>query len=100
MKNDIAIVVYDSWIHELPELRAVGLPDRHLIFEGNGLILDLLLRKQNGTTSILIGGQVLPRSDSFDAVAGIEVLMKQGHQQSCTRTNAFGEFAFHAIPNG
>jgi len=100
MTNIIASLVYDSWTQPLPELRSVPLPDRHLIFEGNGLILDLLLKKEGRSTCIHVGGQVLPGNKPLNAVSDVAVQMEQGTQRSSTRTNALGEFAFHAVPNG
>jgi hypothetical protein len=100
MTDIIASVVYDSWTQPAPELRSLPLPDRHLIFEGNGLILDLLLKKHGSQTCIHVGGQVLPGERPLNAVAGVAVLMEQGAHKSATRTNALGEFAFHGVPNG
>ena len=100
MEEILASLAYDSWSQPIPELRSVPLPDRHLIFEGNGLILDLLLKKQGASTSIHIGGQVLPGTNPLNTVCDVAVLMEQGTHRSATRTNALGEFAFHAVPNG
>ncbi len=100
MTDVTGIVVFDSRMHEVPELRSDELPDRHLVFEGNGLVLDLMLREESGMQSMLVGGQILPRNDALSIVAGIEVLMKQGVRRWSTTTNALGEFAFNTIPNG
>jgi hypothetical protein len=100
MKDVIASLAYDSWSQPIPELRSVPLPDRHLIFEGNGLILDLLLKKQGRGTCIHIGGQVLPGNNPLSAVSDVAVLMVQGAHRSSTRTNPMGEFAFDTVPNG
>ena len=99
MKDVIASLAYDSWTQPKPELRSVPLPDRHLIFEGNGLILDLLLKKQGRGSSIHIGGQVLPGNNPLSAVSDVAVLMEQGDHRSSTRTNPLGEFAFDAMTN-
>lgn len=99
--NDIfASLVYDSWIEPIPELRAPVLRDRHLIFEGDGVVLDLLLKKNGNTSCIHVGGQVLPGDDSLDSVANLQVLIEQGAHRSITHTNILGEFAFHTVPNG
>ncbi len=101
MTDIIASLVYDSWTEPIPELRASALQDRHLIFEGDGLILDLLLKKQGGGACIHVGGQVLPADDnSLDSVSDLQVLMEQGSHRSYTHTNALGEFTFHTVPNG
>jgi hypothetical protein len=100
MKDVIASLAYDSWTQPKPELRSVPLPDRHLIFEGNGLILDLLLKKQGRGTCIHIGGQVLPGNNPLSTVSDVAVQMEQGAQRTSTRTNPLGEFAFDTVPNG
>ena len=100
MKEIVATLIYDSWTQPAPERRAIATRDRHLIFEGNGLILDLLLKQQEAGTCIHVGGQVLPGNRTLNAVSDVAVMMKQGAHRTTTRTNALGEFAFHAIPNG
>src|SRR5437870_3058146 len=100
MKDILASLVYDSWTDAITELRSVALPDRHLIFEGNGLILDLLLKKHGGSTCIHVGGQVLPEDQTLSVVSDVAVLMQQGNDRASTRTNALGEFTFHAVSNG
>ena len=100
MTDIIASLVYDSWTEPIPELRSTCLQDRHLIFEGNGLILDLLLKKQGDGACIHVGGQVLPGDTTLNTVSDVQVLMEQGSHRSYTHTNALGEFTFHAVPNG
>ena len=100
MTNIIASLVYDSWTEPIPELRASALQDRHLIFEGDGLILDLLLKKNPQGTCIHVGGQVLPGDTSLKSVSDVQVVIEQGSHRSYTHTNALGEFTFHSVPNG
>jgi hypothetical protein len=100
MTDVIGSLVFDSWLEPVPELRASALEDRHLIYEGGGIILDLLLKKQSEGTCIHIGGQVLPEDNTLTSVSDVQVLMEQGKKRSCTYTNALGEFTFHAVPNG
>jgi len=100
MTEVVAPLVYDSWTDSMPELRSYELPDRHLIFEGNGLILDLLLKQQAGGKCIHVGGQVLPGDQPLEAVSDVAVMMEQGEGKASTRTNALGEFAFHVVPRG
>ena len=76
MKDVIASLAYDSWTQPKPELRSVPLPDRHLIFEGNGLILDLLLKKQGRGTCLHIGGQVLPGNNPLSAVSDVATRLR------------------------
>ena len=102
MTSILASLVYDSWTEPIPELRSIPLPDRHLIFEGDGLILDLLLKTQRGSdsTCIHVGGQILPGNNSLDTVCDVAVVMEQGPSRTYTHTNALGEFAFPAAPAG
>lgn len=100
MKDVLASLVYDSWTEPIPELRASVLRDRHLIFEGDGVILDLLLKKAGSGACIHVGGQVLPGDDELESIADVQVLMEQGSHRCCTHTNVLGEFTFHTVPNG
>ncbi|HYR43204.1 MAG TPA: hypothetical protein VER98_09285 [Terriglobia bacterium] len=100
MTDIIGSLVFDSWSEPIPELRSRALGDRHLIYEGSGIILDLLLKKQAGGTCIYIGGQVLPEDNALTNVSDVQVLIEQGTKRSCTHTNALGEFTFHAVPDG
>ncbi len=100
MTDIIASLVFDSWTEPIPELRSTTLKDRHLIFEGDGVILDLMLKRADAGTCIHVGGQVLPAESSLDTVSDVQVLMQQGVHRSRTHTNALGEFTFHAVPNG
>ena len=100
MKGTMASLVYNSWTEPIPELRARVLRDRHLIFEGDGVILDLLLKKTGNAPCIHVGGQVLPADDSLDSVADLQVLIEQGSRRSSTHTNILGEFAFYTVPTG
>jgi hypothetical protein len=100
MTDIFASIIYDSWIEPLPDLRSVTHPDRHLIFEGNGLILDLLLKKQSSGSCIHVGGQLLPRDGELSALSGVHVLIELGSHRAATNTNELGEFAFHTVPNG
>jgi hypothetical protein len=100
MTDGIGSLVFDSWSEPIPTLRASAFGDRHLIYEGSGIILDLLLKRQADGTRIHIGGQVLPEDNALTNVSGVQVLIEQGSNRSCTHTNALGEFTFHAVQNG
>ena len=100
MTDTIASLVFDSWTEPIPELRAQSLEDRHLIYEGGGVILDLLLKNNNNGACIHVGGQVLPDDADLSSVSDVQVLIEQGAKRSYTHTNALGEFTFHAVPNG
>ena len=100
MKDVIGSLVFDSWLQPIPELRASALEDRHIIYEGGGIILDLLLKNSGDATCIHIGGQILPQDNELTSVSDVPVLVEQGTSRLCTHTNALGEFTFHAVPNG
>jgi hypothetical protein len=102
MTDIFGLLVYDSWTQTLPQLRSSSghIRDRHLIFEGNGLILDLLLKNSGTSRLIQVGGQILPGSDPLSNVSHVHVCMEQGGRRSSTHTNALGEFAFQAVQDG
>ena len=64
MNEIIATLMFDSWSDRIPECRSNRPEDRHLIYEGEGIILDLLLKQDGDGARIHVGGQVL----SEDAV--------------------------------
>jgi len=92
-------LVFDSWLEAGPELRADSLGDRHLIYEGGGIILDLLLKAAENGGRLHVGGQVLPTEQSLNTVADLAVSIEHGKDRSFTHTNALGEFTFHTLPN-
>jgi hypothetical protein len=100
MNEIIASLVFDSWTEPIPELRAAVLSDRHLIYEGDGVILDLLLKQEKDGSCIHVAGQVLPGEYPLDCVSDLLVCVEQGRHRCYTHTNALGEFMFHSVPNG
>lgn len=93
-------LVFDSWIERGPELRSRIFEDRHLIYEGGGVILDLLMKQAGNGTCLQVGGQVLPESPSSSNLSDLAVLLETGKDRTYTRTNALGEFMFHKVQNG
>jgi hypothetical protein len=100
MSEMIASIVFDSWTEPIPELRASVVTDRHLIYEGGGVILDLLLKQEKQHSCIQISGQVLPGAPPLDGVSDLPVCIEQGRYRCSTHTNAMGEFTFQAVPVG
>jgi len=100
MTDIIGSSIFDSWLEPIPELRSTALANRHLIYEGGGIVLDLLLKDQDEGTCLHIAGQVLPEDSASTSVSDLQVLMKQGANRLRTHTNALGEFSFHAVPDG
>jgi len=96
----IAKLVFDSWFDSTPPCRGDNSDDRHLIYEGGGVILDLILKQAAEGSCIQIGGQVLAADAAADELSNLTVLMEHGMDRAQTHTNALGEFGFHAVPNG
>lgn len=95
-----AVLLFDSWLDDGPALRAVNDEDRHLIYEGGGIILDLLLKHAHDGACLQVGEQVLPGGPAPTEVAALRVSMEHGKQRTLTYTNAMGEFAFQTLSNG
>jgi hypothetical protein len=100
MTDFVLSLVFDSMLDAAPDVRSADMESRHLIYEGEGVILDLLLKRADDGNSLEIGGQVLPNHAKLDNVAHLPVVIEHGRNRSCTRTNALGEFMFRAAPNG
>ena len=93
-------LLFDSWFEDTPLVRNASPEDRHLIFEGGGVILDLLVKCSNDDECLHVGGQVLPDTDSHENVANRPVVIERGRERTLTRTNPIGEFMFHAASEG
>lgn len=87
-------LVFDSWHDSLPDLRGEVGVERHLIYEGGGVILDLLLKPAIKGACLQIGGQVMPTDDLSQSVSHVPVLLENGRGSAQTHTNALGEFSF------
>ena len=93
-------LLFDSWFEEVPEVRNSSPEDRHLIYEGGGVILDLLVQRSNGDPCLHVGGQVLSDNDSEDDVSNLPVVIESGRKKTLTHTNPIGEFMFHKVSKG
>ena len=89
-------LLFDSWFEETPSVRSAVVEDRHLIYEGGGIILDLLVRQYEGDSCLHVGGQVLPDGEDAEDVADLPVVIHRGPEATHTRTNSIGEFMFHS----
>jgi hypothetical protein len=92
-------LAFDSWNDFVPDLRGSGGDERHLIYEGSGLLLDLLLRPYDNGARLQIGGQVMPTDDLSQNVSHVLVLLENGSGSARTHTNALGEFSFEYAPS-
>ncbi len=103
MQHDVVEIrgslLFDSWFEETPRVRNPSPEDRHLIYEGGGVILDLLVKRTNGDPCLHVGGQVLPDTDSMGDVANLPVVIETRRKKTATRTNPIGEFMFHSVSN-
>ena len=93
MEEIVGLLIFDSWTSALPKLRGAQ-EERHLIYEGSGLLLDLLLKPAADGGSIDVGGQLLPKNGSDRRVSHVAVTLQSGSVQARTHTNALGEFSF------
>jgi hypothetical protein len=79
-------------------LRGSAIDERHLIYEGGGVLLDLLLRPASEGACLQIEGQVMPTDDFSQNVSHVPVLLENGRICERTHTNALGEFSFLYTP--
>ena len=104
MNHDVVEIrgslLFDSWFEEVPLVRNASAEDRHLIYEGGGVILDLLVKQSNGSPCLHVGGQVMPETASLGNVSNLPVVIETDRQKTLTRTNPIGEFMFHTVSNG
>ena len=93
-------LLFDSWFEEVPLIRNSSPENRHLIYEGGGVILDLLVKNSNETPCLHVAGQVLSETDSLDRVSNVPVVIESERERTLTRTNPLGEFMFHRALSG
>ncbi len=99
----VGLLLFDSWINQRPDLRdAAAAENRHLIYEGEGVFLDLLIRRMASDHSLRISGQILRglrEMESFEDVSHLVVAMENDDSRFVLRTNNLGEFIFTNIPD-
>lgn len=93
MEEIVMRLVFDSWADTLPETRSKAIVERHLVYEGSGIMLDLVLKMAAAGSKLEIEGQVVPQDGAAEFVCEIPVLIENGTQHARTRTNALGEFS-------
>jgi hypothetical protein len=91
-------LVFDSWHDSVPDLRGNAGDERHLIYEGGGVLLDLLLKSSNEGSCLQIGGQVMPTDDLSQNVSHVPVFLENDRASARTHTNVLGEFSFQYAP--
>jgi hypothetical protein len=93
MKEIVMQLVFDSWADTLPEIRSKANVERHLVYEGSGIMLDLVLKMAAAGSTLDIEGQVVPQDGATEFVCEIPVLLENGTVHARTCTNALGEFS-------
>ena len=92
-------LIFDSWTASVPDVRGNAVDERHLIYEGDGVLLDLLLKPATQGAYLQIGGQVMPTDDTSQSVSHVPVVLDNGHGSERTLTNVLGEFSFQYAPS-
>jgi hypothetical protein len=94
----IGELIFDSWSNGSPELRGRKHENRHLIYEGASVTLDLLVkRSRKGLCEV--SGHVLPSKNTPGTASNLIVHIEQGNCHYFTHTNRLGEFIFQGVPN-
>ena len=100
----VGSLLFDSYANYIPDLRdATSAENRHLIYDGGGVILDLLIRQMPVDRSLRISGQILHGMCDMELVqdvSNLPVSIAFGNHRFSLRTNALGEFMFNNIPDG
>jgi hypothetical protein len=92
-----AHLTFDSWFDLSPELRGGPGLERHLIYEGGGMLLELVLEQKDKGGCIEITGQLLPGEHETATAFEALVLLENGEGRIQTSTNTLGEFGFHKV---
>jgi len=96
----MAKLVFDSFQEPAPiGVRGRFSPNRHVVFDDRGLVVDLRLEVEAGTKRQAIAGQL--QSQDLDAreLEGLPLLLLADERViECTRTTALGEFVFRNVP--
>lgn len=96
-ENMLASMVYDSLRQPLPVgIRGAALGMRQVLYEAEGLTIDLRLEQKHNSNSIHASGQVLSKDVPLCWVneAAIVLWNEKGQMVTTTETNHHGEFQF------
>jgi len=98
--ESLATLVFDSFQEPAPAgVRGRFSPNRHVVFDDRGFVVDLRLEAEAGAKRQAIAGQL--QSQDLDArqLEGLPLmLVAEGRVIECTRTTALGEFLFRNVP--
>ena len=98
----LASVVLDSFLEPSPAgLRGGSSPSRQVVYEGEGLTVDLRFDRQLRSTKVCVSGQVLDRESAQAAVEHVAVVLwsDKGKSVAVTEANEFGEFQLEFEPH-
>ena len=96
-----AISVFDSLTQPLPAgVRGGAISARQVIYEAEGLTVDLRFERKQKSNTIAVAGQVLDREAplSWLSNAAIVLLTEKGQMVTKTEANDYGEFQLEFEP--
>ena len=98
--ESLARLVFDSFREPAPAgVRSVLSPSRHLVFDDQGLVVDLQVEAEVAAERQAITGQVQSQEAAARHLEGLPVmLVAEGQVLMSTRTTALGEFLFRDAP--
>lgn len=96
----LAKLVFDSFEEPAPVgVRGHFSPNRHVVFDDRGLVVDLRLEADAGTKCQAIAGQLQTQDLDAKELEGLPLmLVAEGRVIECARTTALGEFMFRNVP--
>lgn len=96
----IAQLVFDSFREMAPAgVRGVFSPSRHMVFDDQGLVVELHIEPEASAERQAITGQLQSENTAPKQLEGLPIMLMEGeHVLMSTRTTAFGEFLFRHVP--
>jgi len=100
-KWSLATVLFDSVLQPLPAgVRSSAATARQMVFEAEGLTVDLRFDRMANVRAISVVGQVLDKAVPRQPLAGSPIVLwtEDGQLLATTEANEFGEFQLEFIP--
>ena len=96
----LAKLVYDSFREPLPAgVRAGHRLSRQALYEAGDYCVDLRMEHEQGSSTVLLVGQVANRKQPHQALARVPVVLMSGKSLLArTLSNEFGEFQLEYVP--
>lgn len=100
LERIIAALVFDTATQPgLVGVRSLGMTTRQCLYRWEGYDIDLAV--EPATDRVMLTGQILGPSDSFQEVSGVPVQLRKAEDVIAeTVTNALGEFTFEGVAVG